>query len=1048
MSVTPGRAATATAGDQDAGTASPRAGAGTFAGLFLVTLSTLTYQLLLTRTFSVTMYYHFAFVAISVTMFGMAVGAIAVFLRPAVFVPERVGWHLAVGSMACAAAIVLSYLTHLAIPFLVEASLVSVYGIVLTYTALSVPFILGGIVVSLALTRFPAQVSTLYAADLAGAALGCLAVGPALRLADAPTAVLAHIGNGCGCCRPVCARIGATARPGRAALVRACGAIAVLFIAATIAHGIAARHGAAWLRLVWVKGQYEARPLVEKWNSFSRIRVIGNPERAIKPSGWGLSTTLPGELRARELHLDIDSYAGTELTAFSGDPAEVAHLKYDVTNMAHYLRPDSRVLVVGAGGGRDVLSALAFNQKGVTGVEINDGILDLVNRRFGDFTGHLDRDPRVRFVNDEARSYIARLEDRADIIQISLIDTWAATASGAFVLTENSLYTVNAWRIFLDHLAPRGILSVSRWYYADRPGEVYRLATLASTTLLQMGVTRPGDHYAIVRARPADAVNAPDGVGTMLVSRDPLSTHDLDVLESEAARLNFDVVQSPRRSADATFAAIANGDRLREAIAQHPLNISAPTDDTPFFFHMLRLRDVFDTSRWQDQGIVRFNMTAVGVLGVLLVTVMVLTLFCILLPLLVSARRADFRGAAWHLLFFAAIGFGFMLVEISQVQRLTIFLGHPVYSLSVVLFSLLLSSGAGSLSTARLKSEDGDRSAAIRMVMLVVVLVAFGAITPTAVRHYEASATPVRIAIAVAILVPIGFFMGMAFPIGMRRALGDVPSIAPWLWGVNGAASVSASVLVVVISLAAGISAAFWAGTACYVLALVGLRAQGCRAQVGVSLSLVISYCSRGPTPARARSGAALRAASLRPLARAAGAYFFSSRPVPRRKVIRRSAARSAQRSEAPSGHWTTTPRSPAWCRDQTARAHRSQTDNCRQSERGATESASRALEADPGAEREAVALDPAPRRPAASGSPSALIEQQPHRSAVVGDDDVGVAVVVDVAERGTAADLRPCQCRATRLLRLDEARRRRCCETAGSSCGTGMAGRAAPRSG
>jgi hypothetical protein len=801
---------------------SPRAGARTFAGLFLVTLSTLTYQLLLTRTFSVTMYYHFAFVAISVTMFGMAVGAIAVFLRPATFAHERVHSQLAIGALLCAATIVLSYLTHLTIPFLIEPSLVSVYGIALTYAALSVPFIISGVVVSLALTRFPGQVSTLYAADLAGAALGCLLVGPVLRVADAPTAVLAT--SATVAVASVLFAVDRVPGPGRRAwLVRASAALAVLSIAGAVAHGVAARHGAAWLRLVWVKGQYEARPLVEKWNSFSRIRVIGNPDRAVRPSGWGLSSTLPAELTAHELHLDIDSYAGTELTAFHGDPAEVAHLKYDVTNVVHYLRPDSRVIVVGTGGGRDVLSALAFDQKGVTGVEINDGILDLVNGRFGDFTGHLDRDPRVRFVNDEARSFIARLKDKADIIQISLIDTWAATASGAFVLTENSLYTVNAWRIFLDHLAPRGILTVSRWYYADRPGEVYRLATLASTTLMQMGVAVPGGHYAIVRARPATSVNAPDGVGTMLVSRDPLTSHDLDLLESVASRLNFEIVQSPRHSADATFAAIASGDRLGDAIATHPLNISAPTDDTPFFFHMLRLRDMFNTARWNDQGIVRFNMTAVGVLGVLLVTVTVLTASCILLPLLLSVRRAHFDGAAGHLVFFAAIGLGFMLVEISQVQRLTIFLGHPVYSLSVVLFSLLLSSGAGSLSTARLNAVDGSRSPLVRMVLLVIVLVGFGAITPAAVRHYEAAATPLRIAVAVAILLPIGFFMGMAFPIGMRRALREVPSIAPWLWGVNGAASVCASVLVVVIALGAGISAAFWVGTACYVLATAAL---------------------------------------------------------------------------------------------------------------------------------------------------------------------------------------------------------------------------------
>ena len=841
-----------------------RAGARTFAGLFLVTLSTLTYQLLLTRTFSVTMYYHFAFVAISVTMFGMAVGAIAVYLGPRLFVGQRVTRHLAIGASLFAATIVLSYLTHLAIPFLIEPSLVSGYALALTYAALSVPFVMSGIVVSLALTRFPEQVGALYAADLTGAALGCLIVGPMLRLADAPTAVLAT-----AAIASVSAVLFAAERTLNETTVsarfrHACATLAGLLILAAAANGLAARQNAGWLRLIWVKGQYEARPLVERWNSFSRIRVIGDQNRIIKPSGWGLSPTLPADKRARELHLDIDSYAGTELTAYNGDPETVSHLKYDVTNVAHYLRPNSRVVVVGTGGGRDVLSALVFNQREVTGVEINESIIDLVNRRFGDFTGHLDRDPRVRFVNDEARSYIARLQDRVDLIQISLIDTWAATASGAFVLTENSLYTTNAWRVFLDHLAPRGILSVSRWYYADRPGEVYRLATLASTVLMQRGITRPGDHYAIVRARPAAAASGPDGVGTMLLSRDPLSAADVDALEAVASRLKFEIVQSPRYSADDTFAAIANGSRLADAIAAHPLNIAAPTDDTPFFFHMLRLRDVFNTARWHDQGIVRFNMTAVGILGVLMVTVTILTAACIVLPLLlarskdralhvvgdVSRRRAgsldpagdpalhvrvgieqgragsldpvgDRADIAPHLLYFGAIGLGFMLVEISQVQRLAIFLGHPVYSLSVVLFSLLLSSGIGSLATARV--WDRPQSSARILLLLVVVLVAFGGITPLVIRYFDAASIATRIAVSVGILMPIGFLMGMAFPIGMRRALSEAPSIAPWLWGVNGAASVCASVLVVVIALGAGISAAFWVGAGCYLIAFAAI---------------------------------------------------------------------------------------------------------------------------------------------------------------------------------------------------------------------------------
>ncbi len=608
---------------------------------------------------------------------------------------------------------------------------------------------------------------------------------------------------------------------------------------------MAARRDHPWLRLVWVKGNYEARPIVERWNPFSRIRVIGDPTRPMRPSGWGFSTTLPSDLTARELHLDIDSYAGTELTAFDGDPASVQHLKYDVTNVAHYIRPSSNVVVVGTGGGRDILSALVFGQRAVTGVEINPSILELVNGRFGDFTGHLDRDPRVRFVNDEARSYLARMRDPVDLIQISLIDTWAATASGAFVLTENSLYTLEAWTNFLNRLTPGGVLSVSRWYYADRPGEVYRSAVLAATTLQKRGVERPGDHFVIVRARPTPTRDAPDGIGTILVSPEPFSAGDLDALDAVAARLRFEVVQSPRISRDETFAAIADGQRLPALLEHYPLDISAPTDDSPFFFHMLRLRDVFNLQRWRDQGIVSFNMKAVGVLGVLLATVMLMTAACILLPLVRARHTVDLRGAAPHLVYFAAIGFGFMLVEISQLQRLTIFLGHPAYSLSVVLFSLLVSSGVGSLVTGRIADDQAGRATRQRLLITLAVLVVFGIATPAITHRFEGADTPVRILIAIGILLPVGFCLGMAFPLGMRLALQRSPSIAPWLWGVNGATSVCASVLAVVIAIGAGISAAFWVGAACYLAALVAAGA----AASNPKLQIQIPRHSQFPIP-------------------------------------------------------------------------------------------------------------------------------------------------------------------------------------------------------
>jgi hypothetical protein len=817
-------------------TSESSAGRGTFTGLFLITLATLTYQLLLTRIFSVTMYYHFAFVAISVTMFGMAVGALLIYGRPAVFTPDRLQERLAQASLGFAITIVASFLAHLWLPFRPELSLTGVATVVVTYAVLSVPFTFSGIVVALALTRFPQQVSSLYAADLAGAAVGCALLGPLLRVTDAPTGIVATAAvAGLGGLLFLPAKAGShpvttssggfRLQPEGRLLRRLCLLVTLTLAAFAVVHTYAVRHDSAWLRLVWVKGRYEPRPIVERWNPFSRIRVIGDPAREIKPSGWGFSATLPPALTARELHLDIDSYAGTELTAFDGNTATVEHLKYDVTNVVHYLRPSSDVVVVGAGGGRDILSALVFNQRQVTGVEINPSILELVNGRFGDFTGHLDRNPRVRFVNDEARSYLARMQARVDIIQISLIDTWAATASGAFVLTENSLYTLEAWTRFLERLSPRGVLSVSRWYYADRPGEVYRSAVLAVAALQRLGIARPRDHFAIVRASPPATAGAPDGIGTILVSRDPLTSADLDTLEAVAARLKFDIVQSPRTSVDDTFAAIASGDRLPALLASYPLDISAPTDDSPFFFHMLRLRDVFDVHRWQDQGIVSFNMKAVGVLGVLLTTVVLMTTACIVVPLMRTGRGTGLEGAAPYLAYFAAIGLGFMLIEISQLQRLTIFLGHPSYSLSVVLFSLLVSSGLGSLSTARLTGPEG--AARRRLMLTIAVLAAFGLLTPLVTHRFEASSTPIRIALSIALLFPLGFLMGMAFPLGMRLALRRAPLLAPWFWGVNGAASVCASVLAVVIAIGAGISAAFWTGTACYLAALTALTMTG-----------------------------------------------------------------------------------------------------------------------------------------------------------------------------------------------------------------------------
>jgi hypothetical protein len=275
---------------------------------------------------------------------------------------------------------------------------------------------------------------------------------------------------------------------------------------------------------------------------------------------------------------------------------------------------------------------------------------------------------------------------------------------------------------------------------------------------------------------------------------------------------------------DITFAGLASGEDPEMYSERYRLNLLPPTDDKPYFFHMLRLNDALRFRFWNQPG-VGYYLNAVFILIPLLVTVTVLTVLCILLPLWLKRDSGSFRQAGPLLVFFSAIGVGFMLVEISQLQRLMVFLGHPSYALSVVLFALLLSSGLGSLSSTRMSLLSARGPSLWPLLLLLVVLLVFGATTPLILNAYQGAITPLRILIATLILFPAGFLMGTAFPLGMNVAAIRFPTLTPWFWGVNGAASVLSSVLAVIIALTFGISAAFWTGFSSYCAAALAIAA-------------------------------------------------------------------------------------------------------------------------------------------------------------------------------------------------------------------------------
>jgi hypothetical protein len=775
-----------------------------YVGLFLVTLATLVFEILLTRIFSISLWYHFAFMAISVAMFGITVGALIVHLCPRWFPPEKIPQRLAESAFCFGLLIVFSVLVHLLCPFDRPELQWLLLGI--NFVVFALPFVCSGVCVCLVLSRFPRQVNSLYAVDLGGAALGCLTIYALFRAMDGVSAAFATAFIAC---------LASLAFAQPAILRFRAAASCFLFAALTTLHAVQAQQQHPWFRLSAAKGELHPTPVYEKWNSFSRLTVVPGPDR---PVAWSLSPNYKRDARVRHYWLQIDSCAGTPFVEFDGDLSKVDYLKYDVANFVHHLRPGGSQLIVGTGGGRDVLTGLLFGKERIVGVEVNEDILDLANNKFGDFTGHLDRNPRVQLVNDEARSHLAGRKDNFDVLQITFVDTWAATAAGAFTLTENSLYTREAWGVFVNRLSPSGILAVSRGFHEkDRMYELYRLTALARAALLDRGAARPEEHLLMVRNAVPPSANSWGGMALLMVSATPLTQEDLAAAQRHADALGFEIVLSPQGSAHRELSALARGEDVDAIAAQHGIDLSVPTDNAPFFFNMLRPKD------WvlpKDMDPAKYpNLVAVSMLVNLLIVVAILTVLCVVVPLVFTKDRPPFRSH-WPLLaYFAAIGMGFMFVEVALLQRLTVFLGHPTHALTTILFSLLIAGGLGSFVSGRFGS--GRWAFYLPLAALIAAVIVVGAAIRPALAMFEGSSSAVRVGIATALVGGVGLFMGIALPLGMRAAAGTAPRLIPWLWGVNGATSVFASVLAAAVALAYGISACYWTGAVCYVAATV-----------------------------------------------------------------------------------------------------------------------------------------------------------------------------------------------------------------------------------
>lgn len=777
------------------------------AGLFLATLATLLLETLDARLLSALTWYHLGFLAVSLAMLGMAAGAVYVFLRdPKVASLPR--WCL-----AFAASVPVSHLLNLAIPIpvLEQITAMELITLALSTIVLGAPFFLSGVVVTLALTRTGGSIGRLYAADLLGASLGCLLIIPLLALTNISS--VAFVAGALAAAAAFCfARFGNV--PVRSSAVTAAVLVAVAGLNATTDQGI----GVVYSKNRNIRSQLNVGWAA--WNTHSFVVITRPVEGDAYYWGGGAGSE---EFIATSSMVLIDGEAGTPITKWDGDAASLDWVSYDVTTLPYHVRKGA-VGVIGVGGGRDILSALWGRNAPITGIEINASLLRALQGPYRDFARIADR-PEVELVHGEARSVLSRTDKKFDVLQMSLIDTWAATGAGAFTLSENGLYTVEAWNVFLSTLAPNGVFSVSRWFAPTATSETSRLLALATATLLQRGSAKPSSQLVML---------ARGSVATLMVGQAPFTEDDRTKIEALAKARGFKTLVAPwEPGADPFLAKIVGSTTRAEldaAIASDLFDFSPPTDERPFFFNTLKpgsYQKAYDVPR---NGVMWGNLRATWTLVALFVICSILVLWIIVWPLARTGLPAmGGRAFAEAVAYFGLIGVGFMLIQIPVLQRFSVYLGHPTYTFAIILFSMIFFAGLGSFAFSRFPFDANRWLLKLPLAISAAVLAMTFLLQPLIDATIQLGLLA-RCALVVACIAPIATLAGFCFPLGMTLVERLSKGATAWMWGVNGAVGVLASIGAVAVSMWAGIHVNLLVAAGLYALLVVPAHALAKRA--------------------------------------------------------------------------------------------------------------------------------------------------------------------------------------------------------------------------
>jgi predicted membrane-bound spermidine synthase len=720
--------------------------------VFLTTFSGLVFEIGLTRIYSATIWYHFAFVAISIALLGWGLGGMIAHLwrrvRPA--------------AIETAAMALLLYGLSLPFCLLVLTRFPFDFSRLPLYFILPLlPFLLAGIALSVVFDVYRARAGKLYFIDLLGASLGALGVTLLLQTLGGEATVL--VASAAALFAAAC--LSFKLRP-----------IGILLGIAVV--GVAmVNERASLLRVIpgtikAMRNDMDRHPAAkvtqEGWNSYSRISAVEGVT--------GLA------------RLYIDSDAWTSVYPWDGRVESLQGVRDSYRALPFRFTPNAETLVIGPGGGADVVAALASGSRRVTACEMNPLMLQFV-RHYGALAGNLYDRPDVDVVQSEGRNFISRTDKKFDVIFLGFVDSWASVASGGLSLSENYLYTTEGLRAYYDHLTENGMVVILRWD-ADVP-------RLISNSVALLGAHDAESRVAVMME---DREVNPDGSDPpqmlFMLKKNPFTPAQTQAMMTEWKALARPFIV-PGVVAQPPYDGLLSG-RVTPADYEKasPMRVGPVFDDNPFYFATDR---PWGMATSIANGFFRFLFAP----------------SLILLGLFVALGKPKGEPAAPYaasIVYFCALGFGFIAVELSLLQHLTLLVGHPIFTLSVLLFTLLAFGGIGSAVSSRVPVQFACIGIAVLGIVEALVL-------PRLVPSLLPLPLFGRVLMAALFIAPLGLLMGMPFPRGLQRTgQGPLPA-PPFYWGLNGILSVIGSVSTVFVALLAGFQVAMFVGCACYVVA-------------------------------------------------------------------------------------------------------------------------------------------------------------------------------------------------------------------------------------